>query len=380
MNKDKTHSKIHHSLGLNSIKKTNGNPNLETPTGTELCNDAAGSSIEPLTNGSCRKRSSTKMPKQTTPKNESFYLTHPEKNEEKLSNLYSTGFKLYCNAKNINGNGQMNEKRIQLSYGKVTNKYDKNIDGLIGNVNPTLQIAHCMSGDIHSPTGKGATQPESYDKQKSCAYSGYSSGYTFRPRGTSDVTQPPENNLRQATTTTNDYPDIPYQQLLQVQKNCKGTRSYLKSSICNFSRRNASGWCEINHQLKPFKAIPKKITLRKAISDVLSPTEVDDAMAAIFRKFPKLLEGIPPFQHVLSISIASALYIHFVRTVRSSTCQKREPQIKQISSKYLEPTVTEPSFSSFPLQLRSTDDFAKISDSQMQENKHFERCDCSEGI
>lgn len=67
--------------------------------------------------------------------------------------------------------------------------------------------------------------------------------------------------------------------------------------------------------------MPCEETLRKAFSDVLPPNDVSDAMEAVFKKFPKLLDGIPPFSHVLSVSVATALYIHFIRAVRVSSAQ-----------------------------------------------------------
>lgn len=97
--------------------------------------------------------------------------------------------------------------------------------------------------------------------------------------------------------------------------------------------------------LQFYVTIPSEETLRRALSDFLPSSDVKDAIKAVFKKFPNLMRGNPPFPHVLSIAIASALYIHFIRAVRVSAklggVEGSLQQRLQISSDYMirsEPT------------------------------------------
>lgn len=318
------------------------------------------------------------MVKQSVAKFERRCLAHPNRCKKEHSAFHSLRSELYYNTKNINGNNEMDEKGIQPSYRRVLKKPDKNNEDFRGNVNPTLQIVSCASKDSRDLVNHQAVYPKSFDKLESCAGSDCSLNFTFRSHGTNDATRPLKKNSRQASTTAIDYSGISCHQKLQVDKNYKETESCPKSPIHTISPGNELGLHDNDHRLKPVKSFPKEMMLRKAISDVLSPSEVNDTMGAIFRKFPNLLNGIPPFQHVLSIAIATALYIHFVHEVRLSASQGSETRIKQVPPKCMPRSLSQKPHSCFPIELRNTDDFVGILDSQSQENKHFEHCIPSE--
>lgn len=63
-------------------------------------------------------------------------------------------------------------------------------------------------------------------------------------------------------------------------------------------------------------AKPSIMSIRRQFVGLLREDELDEALEIVFRKFPDVLQGSPPFRDVLSIVSGGALYVYFAREAR----------------------------------------------------------------